>query len=731
MKIQCKRLALVTSIAMAMSGCGSDSNTSEGVEVITNYPPVITSTALLTAMANEEYSYTVTATDEDSVDTLTMSAQTLPSWLNFDIATGVLSGTPTVENVGSHQVTIVVSDDTVETMQTFTLVVAAPANTLPVITSVGVTSATVGTAYSYTLVATDADNDALTMSASTLPDWLMFDPSSGVLSGTPAMEDEGSVEITLTVEDGSDAVTQTFSIAVTSAPRVPQLVVYEDAANSLWPAWDCCGGTTPAIVTDADAAFGSVTQFTIVGDTVVGFNARDAVDGVAFDTPNGTILEFDLKVNTMPSAGDTNWMLKLEGAGVAFEVNLNTSAEGLAPVLDTWMHYTFDLSDSGLSEVDLIMMFPAWGTGDGAIFSVDNVEFYNDAATTPEPEPEPEPEPQPAPSSALTIFSDVVDTNWSQWSDGDATAELVTDADVAYGATVEFGTAGQTVAGFSNREDLGGTGVTFDASSFASTGTLEFDLKMTAEPATTVWKLKVEGTGPVEVDLPQTPVLDVWTHYSFNLSTLGDLSAINNIMVFPNWADNAGAVYRIDNLKLLTTGNVSSNSGGSAIIDVATGIDFEGDESQQASWIAFENGDPSPALEFVSNPDPVGNTSATVAKLNLMASGSMWGGAIVDSVTPFALSASNAVVKIWVYKDRISPVGVKFENATQGSHGVRTATNTLINQWEELTIDFTADIGLPENGAITAIAVFPDNFPETESRESDATVYFDNITFGN
>ena len=183
MKIQCKRLALVTSIAMAMSGCGSDSNTSEGVEVITNYPPVITSTALLTAMANEEYSYTVTATDEDSVDTLTMSAQTLPSWLNFDIATGVLSGTPTVENVGSHQVTIVVSDDTVETMQTFTLVVAAPANTLPVITSVGVTSATVGTAYSYTLVATDADNDALTMSASTLPDWLMFDPSSGVLSG--------------------------------------------------------------------------------------------------------------------------------------------------------------------------------------------------------------------------------------------------------------------------------------------------------------------------------------------------------------------------------------------------------------------------------------------------------------------------------------------------------------------------------------------------------------------
>ena len=725
MKTQFRTLALATSIAVAISGCGSDDKTEIPEVVVVNSAPVISSTPLLTVTANDTYNYMVTATDVDSADVLTMSAKTLPAWLMFDASTGMLSGTPAVENVGSSQVTLVVSDGAIDTIQTFTLVVTAPANNLPVVTSIAMTTATVGTVYTYTLIATDADSDTLTMSASALPDWLMFDPSSGVLSGTPAAADVGSSEITLTVDDGSDAVTQTFTIAVESAPRVPKLVVYEDAANPLWPAWDCCGGTTPAVIADGDADYGNVTQFTIVGDTVVGFNARDAVDGVAFTTPAGTMLEFDLKVNTMPTAGNTDWKLKLEGGGVAAEVNLETSKEGLAPVLDTWMHYTFDVSGLGLAEVNLIMMFPAWGTGDGAVFSIDNVEFYNDAATTPDPDPE------PTPSSALTIFADQLDSNWSQWGDNGASAELVTDGDAAYGAAVEFGTAGQTVAGFSNREDLGGTGVTFDASSYAATGTLEFDLKMTAEPATTIWKLKVEGTEAVELDLPTVPVLDTWIHYSFNLSTLGDLSALNNVMVFPNWADNAGAVYRIDNLKLLTTGNVSSNSGGDAIINVATGIDFEGDESQQASWVAFENGDPSPALEFVTNPNSVGNTSATVAKLSLMASGSMWGGAIVDSVTPFALSASNAVVKIWVYKDRISPVGVKFENVTQGSHGVRTATNTLINQWEELTIDFTADIGLPENGAITAIAVFPDNFPETESRESDATVYFDNITFGN
>ena len=723
MKTQFRTLALATSIAVAISGCGSDDKTEIPEVVVVNSAPVISSTPLLTVTANDTYNYMVTATDVDSADVLTMSAKTLPAWLMFDASTGMLSGTPAVENVGSSQVTLVVSDGAIDTIQTFTLVVTAPANNLPVVTSIAMTTATVGTVYTYTLMATDADSDTLTMSASALPDWLMFDPSSGVLSGTPAAADVGSSEITLTVDDGSDAVTQTFTIAVESAPRVPKLVVYEDAANPLWPAWDCCGGTTPAVITDGDADYGNVTQFTIVGDTVVGFNARDAVDGVAFTTPAGTMLEFDLKVNTMPTAGNTDWKLKLEGGGVAAEVNLETSKEGLAPVLDTWMHYTFDVSGLGLAEVNLIMMFPAWGTGDGAVFSIDNVEFYNDAATTPEPEPE------PTPSSALTIFADQLDSNWSQWGDNGASAELVTDGDAAYGAAVEFGTAGQTVAGFSNREDLGGTGVTFDASSYAATGTLEFDLKMTAEPATTIWKLKVEGTEAVELDLPTVPVLDTWIHYSFNLSTLGDLSALNNIMVFPNWADNAGAVYRIDNLKLLTTGNVSSNSGGDAIINVATGIDFEGDESQQASWVAFENGDPSPALAFVNNPSAVGNTSTTVAKLNLAASdGGKWGGAKVISVTPFALNASNAIVKIWVYKDKISPVAVKFEKLSGAAHPPRMVANTLINQWEELTIDFTDDIGLPENDAIEVIAIFPDNM---DGRTVDTPVYFDNITFGN
>src|SRR5690606_41666685 len=60
-----------------------------------NDAPTVTSTPITTATQGELYSYTLIAADEDAGDSTTLSAVTLPEWLNFDPATGVLSGTPT------------------------------------------------------------------------------------------------------------------------------------------------------------------------------------------------------------------------------------------------------------------------------------------------------------------------------------------------------------------------------------------------------------------------------------------------------------------------------------------------------------------------------------------------------------------------------------------------------------------------------------------------------------
>ena len=72
------------------------------------------------------YSYSIVASDVDTGDTLTLTAPTKPNWLNLvdnGGGTGTLSGTPTNSDVGVHNVTLRVSDGTVQVGQTFTVTV--------------------------------------------------------------------------------------------------------------------------------------------------------------------------------------------------------------------------------------------------------------------------------------------------------------------------------------------------------------------------------------------------------------------------------------------------------------------------------------------------------------------------------------------------------------------------------------------------------------------------------
>ena len=85
-------------------------------------------------------------------------------------------------------------------------------NTPPVITSTPVTAGTIGTAYTYTVTATDADGDTLTY-AVTGPTGMVIDSATGVISGwTPAAP--GTEAVTVTVSDGTDSVIQSFNITV-------------------------------------------------------------------------------------------------------------------------------------------------------------------------------------------------------------------------------------------------------------------------------------------------------------------------------------------------------------------------------------------------------------------------------------------------------------------------------------------------------------------------------------
>ncbi|MDT3283016.1 putative Ig domain-containing protein, partial [Shewanella scandinavica] len=190
-----------------------------------NDAPTISSTAITAATQDAAYSYTFAASDTDVGDVLTFSVVTKPSWLSFNVATGLLSGTPSNADVGAHPVTLRVTDtDGLTAEQSFSITVTN-VNDAPTISSTAITAATQDAAYSYSFAASDTDvGDVLTLSAVTKPSWLSFNAATGVLSGTPSNADVGSHAVTLKVTD-TDGLTaeQSFSITVTNVNDAPTI----------------------------------------------------------------------------------------------------------------------------------------------------------------------------------------------------------------------------------------------------------------------------------------------------------------------------------------------------------------------------------------------------------------------------------------------------------------------------------------------------------------------------
>ena len=184
---------------------------------VSRFAPVITSTPSSAIAINRDYSYTLTATDVDS-NALTLSVVSKPAWLDFDVNSGVLSGTASNAQIGDHDVILSVSDLSNTRTQAFTISVVR-SDTPPYLVSPMQSSATVGVPYQYQLQADDADGDILSMIATSGPGWLSFDPATGLLSGTPDSNYEGENQITFNISDGRNSIQPTLLVNVESANR--------------------------------------------------------------------------------------------------------------------------------------------------------------------------------------------------------------------------------------------------------------------------------------------------------------------------------------------------------------------------------------------------------------------------------------------------------------------------------------------------------------------------------
>jgi hypothetical protein len=165
----------------------------------------LTASPLPPATPNVPYSTTVQVGGGDGV--YSVSPTGLPSWLNFNSTTLVLSGTPPSAGPVTFQLTL--SDDVAQSLtQNFTLPVNAAltfGNTSPL------PPATVGLPYSETLTASGGSG-SYKWSATGLPPWLSLS-TGGVLSGSPTVA--GPVSFGITVTDSQkNSLNATFVLPV-------------------------------------------------------------------------------------------------------------------------------------------------------------------------------------------------------------------------------------------------------------------------------------------------------------------------------------------------------------------------------------------------------------------------------------------------------------------------------------------------------------------------------------
>ncbi len=208
-----------------------------------NNPPVITGTAPDSVAEGVAYLFEPVSSDVDG-DLLVYTIDNKPSWAEFNVATGGLSGTPGFDQAGQFSaITISVTDGTESVaLEPFSITVEN-VNRSPLISGMPLTGIVAGTAYDFTPVASDEDGDTLVFSIEKPPSWSEFNVETGQLSGLPDNSHVGVYEgIIIQVSDGEEVVSlPAFSITVglnNSAPAIsgmPSGVVPEASAYRFMP----------------------------------------------------------------------------------------------------------------------------------------------------------------------------------------------------------------------------------------------------------------------------------------------------------------------------------------------------------------------------------------------------------------------------------------------------------------------------------------------------------------
>lgn len=187
----------------------------------------ITTTPTTTATEDSLYSYDVNATGNNLVYIVNSS-----SLFTISSNTGLISFTPRNGQNGSYNINISVYNMYGDIdSQGYTLIISA-VNDAPNLDSIGILSGETGTQHTYTINASDEENDALTYSIPTKDSSLSMTINSNTgLITIPSGNDAGDYSATIRVSDGTNTDEEDITVHIVSTNYAPTILTHANSVS--------------------------------------------------------------------------------------------------------------------------------------------------------------------------------------------------------------------------------------------------------------------------------------------------------------------------------------------------------------------------------------------------------------------------------------------------------------------------------------------------------------------